>query len=49
MNFQDIPNKITDKILELLNNHLSMSASNLSKDKCCVAYACNARKYTEFK
>ncbi len=36
MNFQDIPNEITDKILELLNNHLSMSASNLSKDKCVL-------------
>lgn len=36
MNFQDIPNEITDKVLELLNNHLALSASNLSKDKCVL-------------
>lgn len=36
MNFQDIPNEITDKVLELLNNHLSISASTLAKDKCIL-------------
>lgn len=36
MNFQDIPNETTDKVLELLNNHLALSASNLSKDKCVL-------------
>jgi len=36
MNFQDIPNEIADKILELLNYHLAASTSNLAKDKCVL-------------
>lgn len=36
MDFQDIPNEITDKVLDLLNNHLTLSTANLAKDKCVL-------------
>ncbi len=36
MNFQDLPNEITNKVLEILDNHLRLSASNLVKDKCVL-------------
>ena len=36
MNFQDIPNEITDRVLDLLNTHLELSSANLAKDKCVL-------------